>query len=173
MTTKTCGAKYESTKALTTVQVAALVRKDIKAAVASGELPAGTYSVRTQTYSLGSSIDIRWIVPTIRVFNAAHLRWEVANPFASFSTAPQEAKQIASAEAASVEAKLEAILATYNRVEVDFASDYHNVRFHWSVDPNQDWEIARREMELEAATAAPEVEPAPSQAQWLNAMGAL
>lgn len=60
MSTRTEGYKYDEQKGMSVADIAKLMRRDIKAAIADGLLP-GTpvkYSVRIQTYSGGASINI-------------------------------------------------------------------------------------------------------------------
>ncbi|MCX2931391.1 hypothetical protein ORI20_13990 [Mycobacterium sp. CVI_P3] len=54
------GYKYDDQEGKSTAEIAALMRRDIKDAVADGLLPGAPvkYSVRTHTYSGGASIDI-------------------------------------------------------------------------------------------------------------------
>jgi hypothetical protein len=172
MTERSEGTKYESTKGLTVVQVAALIRADIKAAVAAGELPEGKYSVRTQVYSGGASLSVRFIVPSIRLFNAAHLAWEAENAHSWIGNAPAGARDRDSAEARELTSKLEVLVDAYNYRQTDWTADYCNCRFFARVEADHAWEGERRAMEREAATTPREVEE-PAQVQWLAAMGAL
>ena len=52
------GAKYWETRDLSLVQIAALIRADIKQDIANAALPRGKYFVRTRKYAGGGSIDI-------------------------------------------------------------------------------------------------------------------
>lgn len=53
------GNKAIETKNLSTTEIAALIRTDIKTLINAGTLPKGKYSVISKYYSGGSSIDIK------------------------------------------------------------------------------------------------------------------
>ena len=172
------GTKYEATKDLTTTQVAALVRADIKAAVAAGELPKGAYGVRTRRSSMSSAIDIVFAYQGADLFNAENLAWQAENPHAWIGNAPANVRERYSAEAQRTVAKLNEILFAYNYDGSDIASDYFNVRFYSHVSPKSAWESERREAEtlrVRAIEVSREmfeaVEVVSAQESWLDAMG--
>lgn len=65
--TLTVGSKYDPEARLTSAQIAAEVRKDLKAAQAAGTIPGKaegfTYRVTSQRYSMGQSVSIRIVGP--------------------------------------------------------------------------------------------------------------
>ena len=130
------GSKYNA--ALTTTQIAKLVREDIKAAVKGGELPKARYSVRTSYYSMGSSLNITIkdvlfnLLNEARVLNENHLP-ECFNP-----------KYTPKAE--EVLKKLQAILDTYNRKRIDSQQDVYNVKFSGWVQFDSDIENSERDI---------------------------
>lgn len=107
------GAKYD--KNLSTTQIAALVREEIKAAVKAGTLPAGKYSVRSQSYSGGSSIDVRISGLTGQVFEPEYLaRGDeyLRGPFVEDATGWHRPSRYALPVLVAVKA-VEAMLAAY------------------------------------------------------------
>lgn len=158
------GEKYAATKDLSRVEIAKLIRADIKAAVASGALPAAKYRVWTESYSGGSSIDVEigafWIA---NLFNPERLEREANN----LGVCGHDRY---SAAAMRVIGAVRSIVAAYNYDGSDIASDYFHVRFYSSVDFDGGWETARREMETEAIVGQ-KPEPVPAQIGWLESMG--
>jgi len=177
----TYGTKYEATKNLSRVQIAALIRADIKAGVKAGTLPKGKYSV---TCSRGTGIDIS--VANIEeagfvLHNPERLRWEAENPHQGMWAAPANVRARYSERAEAVKAALEMIWHSYNYDGSDIQSDYFNVRYYGGVQFDWRWADTMKEVEdLRTAgdlvveqlgmTAAPE---ASAQVEWLDAMGAL
>lgn len=178
MVETTYGAKYAETKDLTRAEVAKRIRADIKAAVRSGAVPKGTYSVRTESYAGGGSINVTFKCPELSLHNAARIRWEIENPYVSFSTAPANigVREPYSPEARGVIAQLEAIVAAYNYDGSDIQSDFFNVRFYGHVSPERNWDIESEKMEIaliEAEIASAKEAKASGQEQFLAAVGAL
>lgn len=130
MSKHTVGSKYEEVKDESRVQIAARIRADIKAAVVSGTLPAGTYSVRTRSYSGGGSIDIAVVAVTKPGF-------VVTNPN------PEERY---SEELKAVVETLNGFHDAYNYNNSDSQSDYFDVNYYGHVQVHSTW--------LEAAQAA-------------------
>lgn len=160
--TKMIGTRFEATRTLDVAAVAKLVRADIKAAVGAGELPAGTYSVRIERYSMGQAINV-WLsdlagfgVKGTRVFDVEAMRRAARG---------EDVRLVKSDEMRAVLRKVEAIGEAYNRTEIDANADYHNVRFHLSVDVEMTWELARRAEERLA-------ERETAQESWLAWLGA-
>lgn len=128
MTTTNYGEKYAATKDLTRVEIAKLIRADIKAAVAVGSLPKAKYSVTCERFSGGGSIDITVAkVEGISVHNAERLLFEHDHPHAYCRL------DRFSVEMAGAIAKLERIHADYNYDGSDIQSDYFNVRYYGRV----------------------------------------
>jgi len=121
---------------LGTTEIAALIRQDIKDAVTRGELPRAKYSVRTDKYSMGSSIDIV----------VSHLPFPVINPDAfivqrgaswvSFDSSRHRSRFTPAA--LEVERKLNAIVDAYHWDKSDSMTDYYNERFARSVRLTED-----------------------------------
>jgi hypothetical protein len=136
MDPRSYGSKYDGK--LSTTEIAARVRAEVKAAVKSGELPKGKYSIRTEYYSMGSSITISAIVPGLKVYDVARLLADRDDPHAP-ATLPWR-----SAEATVLVDKLEAMLAAYNHDGSDSRIDHYDVKFaaHVAIDGDRDAEMA-------------------------------
>ncbi len=112
---------------LDTTQIAARIREDIKVAVQAGELPKAKYSVRTDKYSMGSSITV---VASSLPFDVLHPDAFVVEPGANwvaFDRARYRSRFTAAAQA--VEQKLNAIVDAYHWDRSDSMTDYYNERF--------------------------------------------
>jgi hypothetical protein len=68
--TLTVGEKYDASTYRTSAEIARLVRKDLKAAQAAGEIPGKdegfTYRVTSKRYSMGQSVAIHIVGPDTR-----------------------------------------------------------------------------------------------------------
>ena len=135
---RTYGAKYDSTEGLYTKDIAKLVRADIKMARKIGKKaqagnPAGalatidpianapsqiTYSVRTRTYSGGSSIDV--------VIKNVPAEWGWTESIDDRGDVVRKGTEALRA----LGAELQALLDAYNYDGSDLASDYSDVRFN-------------------------------------------
>lgn len=129
---KTYGAKYEQTKGLRRVEIAKLIRADIKAAVAAGELPKVSYSVRAS--GGGNSIHVR-------------IAWK-ARPVGD-----RPAIERYTAETRALRSAVEQIVEAYNYDCSDLQSDYFDVRFYGSVDIEEDGDAMVTELRSAAAAA--------------------
>lgn len=151
------GPKYHATKDLTKVQVAALIRADIKAAVAARELPPLVYSVKTHLYSGGGSIDVR-----VRGFEAPRKgpRFPVVAPaFARGETDGRSGTDYRlTPEARLILEKLKAMMDAYNYDGSDIQTDYFDVRFYG--DASFDWREEQAQRERLAAEKADPPPPA-------------
>lgn len=114
---------------LTSAQIAAFIRADIKAAQKSGGLPAMKVSIRSERYSMGQSVTVRVSEPSFEVLNPARAEWERANPNGLFRDAPDRYTP----RARQILGRLEAIAAEYVRSETESASDLHNTNCHMSI----------------------------------------
>jgi hypothetical protein len=121
---------------LDTTQIAKQVREDIKAAVKAGELPKATYSVRTDKYSMGSSITIVASKLPFRTINADAYRVDPGATWVTFDSARHRSRF--TPEAQAVERKLEAIVGAYHWDRSDPSTDYYNERFHKDVRITED-----------------------------------
>jgi len=127
------GAKYE--KGLQVVEIAKRIRADIKAAIASGEIPAIKTSVRISRYSMGRSIDVTITEAPFAVINPEWVQarnegvsvWELDN-IDKFT-----------AEASRVFDVVESIRAAYNYDRSDSMTDYYDVNFGGGV--SFDWKL--------------------------------
>lgn len=137
MTRRTYGPKYEATKNLSKVEIAKLIRQDIKAAVKDGRLPKGKYSVRTHLYAGGGSIDVNVIGVSIPLFNPDRIQLEIDEPYRSHS---EFICPIHTPEAKGMISTLEAIRDAYNYDGSDSMTDYFDVRYYGSV--SIDWRLA-------------------------------
>lgn len=145
------GSKYENTRNLSTKDIAARIRGDIKEALARGVLPAGLkVSVRYRSFSGGSAIDLRVTAfpEGFTLHNPAYLRHEHETRNQGWQPFPGDRD---STEWAAVRAALKSIHGAYNRDNSDSMTDYFDVRYYGDVDVY--WEISRgiRERELAAA----------------------
>jgi hypothetical protein len=119
-----------------TADIAKRIREDIKAAAKSGKLPSATYSVRTEKYSMGSSIHVE----------ASKLPFPVINPDAFIvhrgeSHVSYDSSRFRSRftpKAQEVEVKLNAIVDAYHWDRSDHMTDYYNERFHKDVRLTED-----------------------------------
>lgn len=138
MTTITHGSKYEQTKGLRTVEIAKLIRADIKAAIQAGELPKGLKtSVRYESFAGGCAIRVSvTAVPDDFVYwRPEFIAFEAANPHTFFQG------ERVTEEAKALLAKLKEIHSAYNFDGSDIQSDYFHVRYYGDVKFG--WEIER------------------------------
>jgi len=133
------GARYEATKSLSLAAINRLIRADIKALVESGEIPAGSYSVRKSS----RSIVIEFVAPLGSLFNNDRLVAEQLNPHG------WHRGERYSAEARALVATLTAVASAYTYDDSDICTDYFNSRFWLYVKPEPEWELTRRELEIE------------------------
>lgn len=114
------GSKYAQTKELNIVQIAALVRADIKAL--ASELPRGLKaSVRVRKYSGGQAIDVT-VTALPMGFVECRPEWT-----------PRDIESRYSEETKQVVGSLKSILDAYNFDGSHIQSDYFHVRFYGSV----------------------------------------
>ena len=135
------GTKYTPPTHPPIVEIAKLVRADIKASVKSGELPVAKYSVTISKYSMGQSLRIRVSgVEGVRVYNPDRLRFERENPHAYCSLNRY------SDEIQAAVQKLNEIHGAYNFDGSDRMTDYSHVRFHGFADIVHDEAVRLAEM---------------------------
>lgn len=143
------GSKY--VKGLSTKAIAALVRADIKAALKTGGLPRGKYSVRTSYGTTTSSISVSIsevmftdgeTEETLDVFNPERLRADRDQPHV-FCPTPWM-----SDAARDLTTTIERMVEAYNFDGSDSQSDCFHVNFYAHVDFDHDWQRARRAIEL-------------------------
>lgn len=149
---KFIGSKFD--KSLTTKEIAARVRKEIKGAVKSSELPKAKYSVRIDSYSMGSSINIAIKAVPFAVLNPKRVVLEAGDLSYLWRSYNVEARY--TAEAATILERVEQMLQSYNFDDSDSMTDYFHVNFYGHV--KFDWceesaERARILAELNAVQA--------------------
>lgn len=142
---KTIGTKYEATKALDKAEIARLIRKDIAAAIAAGELPAVATKVRSGRSGYMGTIDI---VITAAPFCTANPARLMHDGCANGNAGPTPV--LLSADASAVVKKIDEIANAYNYDNSEPVTDYYESRFFISVDYSTDLRIADRE-ELQRA----------------------
>jgi len=140
MTNETRGSKYSAD--LNTTQIAALVRADVKAAIANGELPKGIkVGVRSSRYAGGSSITV-----TINAFPGA-----VLNPARVYSDAigfwEEQTRLLYTLPVRRACRTLEAIVAEYNRDASDSMVDHFDTNFYSHIDVRVDTRAERANLE--------------------------
>lgn len=121
------GSKLAETRNLDIAEIAKLVRKDLKAAQAAGELPAdATFNVRIERFSGGQSLRVAVLgMPDTWTYNQPGLEPDYAN------YVPAHGGQ--TDEATAAVRKIEGLVFAYNYDGSDSQSDYFNVRFYSSV----------------------------------------
>lgn len=127
MADKFVGERYTETRDLTTVQIAALIRKEMQE-----RFPTIKVSVRTEYYSGGSSIDI-WVKSCN--FNPINPQWNPRDYITPMHNNPRytdQGKQLLK--------DLEQLANRYNRDNSDNSIDYFDVRFYLSVEYDSDFE---------------------------------
>lgn len=140
------GARYDAR--LTTPQIAAKIRDEIKAAVKAGTLPKGLQcSVRSRRFAGGSAIDveIKALPAGWQVHNPERLRADQENPHGPTPQIPRYSEATR-----ALIATLEAMLAAYNFDGSDTQTDYFHVNFYEHVEFDGEIEAAARERELAA-----------------------
>lgn len=121
------GSKF--IKGRDTADIAKAVRADIAAAIKSGALPAIKVSVKTDRFSMGTSIDVR-----VREIPAG---WLVYNPdyvraLVRFEATPEGGAK--SRDVQNLLAALESIAREYQRDNSSSQDDHTDVNFHLSVE---------------------------------------
>lgn len=131
------GSKYEATKRLSTPEISKLIREDIKSAKKRGQLPAGLkVSVRSDSFSGGSSIDIRItaIPEGQQLFNP---EWAEATDNGRRYN-ERGLQRYTKAVQGWIDL-LKEIHRSYNRDNSDSMSDYFSVNFYGDV--TVDWKL--------------------------------
>jgi hypothetical protein len=140
----TYGSKYDGK--LSTKEIAAKIRGDIKAAKAAGRIPAELkVSVRTDYYSMGCSIDL--------MVTRVPAGFRIKNPGYDARGPGGHSRPWLTREAFAVEQELEAIHQAYNHDGSDSMTDHYDVNYAGSV--GWAWELTQAErLADEAAPAA-------------------
>ena len=136
------GNRYD--KSLSTTQIAAKVRAEIKAAQKAGKLPKGKIGIRTSYFSGGSSISIRAV--GFQVLNPERLALDIREPHVFHEYGPA----LYTPRAAAMVKSLESLLSAYNFDGSDSMVDYFHVNFYGHVsfdgDATRDEYEAAREL---------------------------
>ncbi len=118
------GPKYN--RDLTTAQIAALVRGEIKAAQKAGTIAKGVkVSVRSDSFSGGSAIRISVTACSFPVMDREYLAAEKADPHGSHRDVERY-----TTEASALLAMISGMAAAYNFDKSDAQSDYFHVNFY-------------------------------------------
>lgn len=136
----TYGSKYGATKDMRRSELAKLMRADIKAAKAAGELPADlTVSVKTREYSGGGSIDM-YITGPARLYNPLYLLWHADTRNTNIFVPGHLLPRLTPEGDAALET-LKKIHFSYNYDGSEIQVDYFNVRYYGH--PQMSWELER------------------------------
>lgn len=158
------GYRYDEAKDATTTEIAKMIREDIKQAVKEGLLPGAPvrYSVTSESYSGGSSIDV-----VVKGFDArmvcdggqkCHNVWCVARDDPAYAKGA-ETHMVFTPDAEVVKMTLERIHGAYNHDGSEIMTDYFDVRFYGGVtfeDPSTAAWRAEEKANLAAAKEARE-----------------
>lgn len=143
------GSKYNSD--LSTTEIAKLIREEIKALRKAGKLPTGKYSVRSQYFSGGSSIDVRVRDLDMLIWNPdALITQEITYPNQPWNwrgnvTEPQYNKW-----AQDVLDTLNGLMDAYNHDRSDIMTDYFDVNFYGHAEFDWEWAGEQRKQAVEA-----------------------
>lgn len=149
---ETRGSKYEATRDLSLKEIAARIRADIKAAIASGALPKG---LKTRCYMPHyGSIEVRVVdLPEgFKVMSEAGASWSKQFPEASkWSDMPGGWKATRSDELNDLLDKLDAIHGAYNRDNSDSMTDYFDTRYYGRAEIDSELRRTREAAEIAAS----------------------
>jgi hypothetical protein len=118
---------------MTTTEIAKAFRSDVKAAKKAGKLPKSLkLSVRTEYFSMGSSIDVRVKSAPFALVSADNVLFCAARP----NETPDRDLHRYTPEAQDLLETLSGMLNAYNEKDIDSQTDYFNVRFwdHTEID---------------------------------------
>jgi hypothetical protein len=126
----------EKGEGLDTAQIAKAIREEIKAAVKSGALPKAKYSVKTDRYSMGSSITVEASKLPFPTLNPDAFRVDPGANWLTFDSARFRSRFTPKAQ--DVERKLSAIVNAYHWDRSDSSTDYYDERFARHVNLTED-----------------------------------
>lgn len=124
-----------------TAKLAKLIRQDIAEAVRGGQLPKAKYSVTTDKYSMGSSINVVASGLPFPVLNPDAFIVEKGANYITLDRDHFRSRYTPQAEA--VLRKLEEIVGAYHWDKSDPMTDYFHMRFHKSISIDEGGEHAR------------------------------
>jgi hypothetical protein len=138
-----------------TAEIAKRIRADIADAVRTRKLPKGTYSVRTDKYSLGSSINVVASKLPFPLLNPAAFHLVKGSSDVEFDRDRFRSRYTPEAESAL--ATLDAIVGAYHWDRSDPVTDYYNERFGRDVklDTSKEWERINEATRAEARAPSP------------------
>ncbi len=119
--------KAEKGEGLDTAEIAKAIREEIKVAVKSGGLPKAKYSVKTDRYSMGSSITVEASKLPFRTLNPDAYRVDPGANWITFDSSRFRSRFTPQAQ--EVERKLNAIVNSYHWDRSDASTDYYDERF--------------------------------------------
>jgi hypothetical protein len=121
---------------LDTTKIAARIRDEIKEAVKAGTLPKAKYSVRTDKYSMGSSISVEASALPFPVLNPDAFYVRPGETFLSYDS--EHFRSRLTPDAQRVERVLNEIVNAYHWDKSDSSTDYYNERFARYVKVDED-----------------------------------
>ena len=142
MAKRSYGSRYD--EKLSTKEIAAKIRQNIKAHVATGALPQGLkVSVRYERFSGGTSIDTR-VTAWPEGFLWLNPQWVLSTKESSNQSTSHQLNRYTE-QARKVIETLKAIHDAYNHDDSDAMVDHFDVKYYGNVDV--DWELEKPEME--------------------------
>ena len=126
--TTTTNTTTTDLKRLGTKETAARIRADIKNLQKFKLLPAGKFSVTMDSFSGGSSIDVRVVDVEATMFNTERFAAEKREPHTFHDGIPWMTP-----EGDRIMALLKKVGGVYHRDESDIMTDYFNVNFYFAV----------------------------------------
>lgn len=149
------GAKYD--ERLSTKEIAARIREQIKADLKAGVLLKGTkVSVRYESFSGGSAIRVSVTAYAGKIFDRETLRWEREHPH----ECPPRGMPRYTAEAKALLDKISSYAKAYHRDNSDTMVDYFDVNFY-DGDARFDWQLERADERAALAESLASVLPLP------------
>jgi hypothetical protein len=124
-----------------TAKLAKLIRQDIAEAVRTSKLPKANYSVTTEKYSMGSTINVVASGLPFSVLNGDAFYVEKGASWITFDRDHFRSRYTSEAE--GLLHKLEGIVGAYHWDRSDPTTDYYNERFHKSIRLDDSGEMAR------------------------------
>ena len=154
MTTTTNTATTDL-KRLGTKETAARIRADIKNLQKFKLLPAGKFSVTMDSFSGGSSIDVRVVDVEATMFNTERFAAQKREPHTFHDGIPWMTP-----EGDRIMALLKKVGSVYHRDESDIMTDYFNVNFYFAVGARGQEDKERSAFEAATVTVEAVVEAA-------------
>lgn len=134
---------------LTGAQISAAIRRDIKQAVATGELAAAKYSVTLKTFSGGQSITVRISEVPFDLFEKRFLRHELDTKGRVFYEGERYSEKLR-----ALLKQVKKLADAYNFNDSDLQTDYFHVNYYLNVAVDHTFEAEQRKRELDAVRVA-------------------